>query len=669
MNRLELVLWLVKNKSFYVFPLAKGTKIPVKGCRWKQESSNDEAQIEQWAEEHEHCNWALDCEKSGVTVVDVDVRAEKDGVTTLAMLQEEHGELPQTLTARTPRDGFHFYYKNRYTFAYQSGTDKLGKGVDIKSGAAYVAIPPSWWKEKYYKFQNKDAEIRELPIWVSELLQEKETKRREAPALINDAATVDVHASILEDAKAYLEREAPRCVLGDGSDANAYKVSCQLRDLGVGEQDALDLMLENWNEDNEPPWPPEKLAVKVKNAYTYASNVNPTLDVYSEYCKEDLAYLRRVEAQKKEEKAEQEAKERKEESGHLIKRVRLKDMLGEEPPEREWLAKDLIPRNAVTYLTGRPGVGKSLLALQLGIALATESDWCGVELEGCEHVVMLACEDDIDEVHRRSDSIARGLRPEWSDRADRRWLGKGANFEIWPRLGEDSNMVIVNGGNILKPSRFYKALKTILLKMEGRKLLVLDTAADVFGQDENNGALVNQFIKEFLGGLCIECDVTVLLVGHPPKAKTSHYAGSLKWESAPRGLLYLDYLQEESEGVEAMGQYRELTQSKANYSGKMKLTLEYTEGFFRRIAESEARDIDEEYYLGVMLEKIKEAAESGHPLGVGGASKNYIGSQDWRLKSGASMQLGYRKSLINKLVRAGKVENRSGRGKSGLFLA
>ena len=52
------------------------------------------------------------------------------------------------------------------------------------------------------------------------------------------------------------------------------KVACRLRDFGLRPQTASELLLEpgGWNEHCRPPWEPEELAVKVRNAYKYGKN-------------------------------------------------------------------------------------------------------------------------------------------------------------------------------------------------------------------------------------------------------------------------------------------------------------------------------------------------------------------------------------------------------------
>ena len=66
-------------------------------------------------------------------------------------------------------------------------------------------------------------------------------------------------------------------------------------------------------------------------------------------------------------------------------------------PKRRWHVPGMIPAQEVTTLGGDGATGKSLLALQLGVATVAGSDWIGTFPEK-GRVLFLSAEDDIDEV-------------------------------------------------------------------------------------------------------------------------------------------------------------------------------------------------------------------------------------------------------------------------------
>ena len=80
-------------------------------------------------------------------------------------------------------------------------------------------------------------------------------------------------------ARLFLQNRNP-AVEGEGGDAWTYHTACCLRDRGVSEAKALELMQEapteteasSWNDRCDPPWDNAELATKVSNAYRYAQN-------------------------------------------------------------------------------------------------------------------------------------------------------------------------------------------------------------------------------------------------------------------------------------------------------------------------------------------------------------------------------------------------------------
>src|SRR6185312_5695500 len=73
-------------------------------------------------------------------------------------------------------------------------------------------------------------------------------------------------------ARRYLQDEAPIAVQGAGGDATTYEVACCIREFGVTQDEALELMAENWNERCQPSWALDELTKKVANAYEYATS-------------------------------------------------------------------------------------------------------------------------------------------------------------------------------------------------------------------------------------------------------------------------------------------------------------------------------------------------------------------------------------------------------------
>jgi hypothetical protein len=79
---------------------------------------------------------------------------------------------------------------------------------------------------------------------------------------------------------------------------------------------------------------------------------------------------------------------------------------GAPPPPRVFLDRaELMPNRNVVLLGGDGSTGKSLLAMQLAVAVASETPWIGIDV-GFGPVVYLSCEEDQNEIHNRLFEIA-----------------------------------------------------------------------------------------------------------------------------------------------------------------------------------------------------------------------------------------------------------------------
>ncbi|MBB4113462.1 RecA-family ATPase [Rhizobium sp. BK226] len=234
---------------------------------------------------------------------------------------------------------------------------------------------------------------------------------------------------------------------------------------------------------------------------------------------------------------------------------------GKPVPAREWYATDLIPNRQVTIVSGDGGVGKSLLTLQVAAAGAL-----GVETMGMRpstgRVVYLGAEDEGDEFHRRLDDIVTAHGKELRDLSD---------FRLLPMADLDALLARPDMRMNMQPTPLYAKLVDLICDVRP-KLVVLDTAADLFGGDEIKRNQVRQFIG-LLRQLAIGLDCAVVLLTHPSVAgmqSGTGSSGSTAWNNSVRSRLYLT----RPEGKDADPDLRFLTTKKANYGtvgGEMKL--------------------------------------------------------------------------------------------------
>ena len=199
-------------------------------------------------------------------------------------------------------------------------------------------------------------------------------------------------------------------------------------------------------------------------------------------------------------------------------------------PKREWIAKDIIPARKVTLLMGDGGTGKSTLALQLAVAVASGRPWLGqVISEGS--VLYLSAEDDREELHRRlvqiclaNEVVLEGLQ----------------NLRLVDLSEADPVMASAKGTDLESTPLFLKLEATIFDLCP--KLLIIDSLADFFGGDEIKRRHAVAFIGMFRR-LCSANNLTVLILGHPSVSGISSgsgTSGSSAWNNSVRSRLSLD---------------------------------------------------------------------------------------------------------------------------------
>ena len=236
-SKLDCALDLVA-RGFRIFPLVPNSKIPaING--WKDRATRDPALVCQvW--ERDDYNIGVYCD--GMIVIDVDVKHGKPGMASLMEL----GIDLATYTVRTPSGGLHLYYAGA-NVGLSAG--RIGAGLDVRSGGGYVVGPGSTIDGTAYVIE-RDAAIAPAEQGLIDRCGQARTpgERGLAPAVDLD------RPDTLERAKIYLTNEAPVAIEGASGDSTTFKVAARLRDFGVSDHMAAELMAELWNPRCRPPW-------------------------------------------------------------------------------------------------------------------------------------------------------------------------------------------------------------------------------------------------------------------------------------------------------------------------------------------------------------------------------------------------------------------------------
>jgi hypothetical protein len=238
---------------------------------------------------------------------------------------------------------------------------------------------------------------------------------------------------------------------------------------------------------------------------------------------------------------------------HVLKWISLAD---QEPPEFEWLLDDWLSWHP-TLLSGRGGIGKSLLAQQIATGLAMAVPVFRSPPRALR-VLYWACEDDEAELWRRQKRICAWLGIELGSLHE--------NLIIDARLGLENTLFATEYG---RPT-WTPLIAELEQQVNDYKadVLMLDNIGQVFGANENDRHHVTSFANGIIG-MVRGRNFCPIFMGHPAKVSGSEYAGNAAWENAVRMRWFLsDRLPDDVETEDRDELTRYLCKRKANYSGK-----------------------------------------------------------------------------------------------------
>lgn len=165
------------KRGWRVFPLTKGSKVPLKGSRGVHDATNDLRQIHEWADAHPDCNWGLATgTASGVFVLDLDLY--KPAATfALERWESDYGPLPDGPTCHTPRGGRHHLFQHPAGCKIKNNNSgALAAGTDVKGDDGYVVLAGGQAEGGSYVWDaecSPDDPVPVHPEWLDHLLRER----------------------------------------------------------------------------------------------------------------------------------------------------------------------------------------------------------------------------------------------------------------------------------------------------------------------------------------------------------------------------------------------------------------------------------------------------------------------------------------------------------------
>jgi hypothetical protein len=494
-------------KGFRVFPVRQNGKVPLVED-WPNRATTDPDVIRKWWTDAlgEPANHNVGIAVgNGTGVLDFDIKGAKRG---MASFQEMRLKgLPESLTVTTPSGGFHVYLKTKVPFPNK--VEKLAEGVDTRGDGGYVLAPGSTLivngEEVPYRTVT-DRPIAEAPAWLVEDIK-RANKPKPSENKPQDPRLTDYATKL---AVKYLVNEAPEAIEGSGGDETTVSVARRLHDFGVPEPEALDLLLEHWNETKaSPPWNADDLQLKVRNGYKYAKGQFGGHSAAHEFEPLDLPLT----------------------ADHLAHDIDPDDPFPQftnfspiDPrslPRRVFVFDGVIAKKTLAALNAPSGVGKTQFTVQLAISAATGRNIAGLK-----------------PATRRPQTVAYWNNEDEADELRRRMLATAIHFGIdQDRLTNHirfasgvSRKLIVAGKDKSGVVRATKHADTLihLLKDMRADMLVLDPLVEFHSCDENSNVEMAA-VAGVLRQIAVEADVAVLMLHHdrkPDSASSQGFAGS-----------------------------------------------------------------------------------------------------------------------------------------------
>lgn len=144
-------------RGWYVFPVARGDKVPLRGWKWTEHHTTDPDVIQRFWSRAPY-NVGIATGPSGLVVIDLDTPKDgetapppwdlpgvREGADVLALLCEQAGQpLPfETFQVRTRRGGTHLYFRAPEGLRLGNTSKRLGWLIDTRADGGYVVGPGS----------------------------------------------------------------------------------------------------------------------------------------------------------------------------------------------------------------------------------------------------------------------------------------------------------------------------------------------------------------------------------------------------------------------------------------------------------------------------------------------------------------------------------------------
>lgn len=317
------------------------------------------------------------------------------------------------------------------------------------------------------------------------------------------------------------------------------------------------------------------------------------------------------------------------------------------PPEREFYWGQLIPRYQTTMLTGRGGIGKSLLTQQLLSAVALGEKFLGLETRKAKTLYVTA-EDDSDELWRRQLPICDALGTDLPLLHGRLHLASLCGADGGTALGT------FDAAGRIEPTPLWSQFEAYVLD-NGIELFAFDNATDAMAGDLNDIHQVAEFVN-MLTGLAVRCGGAGMILHHPNKAEQD-WLGSVAWHNKVRSRLIIEA------GATGDPDARRLSNPKSNYGPQgNEVGFRWFEGAFvcdedlppsalAGMAETARAAADNALFLDCLRERVRQRRAVSEKRGP-----TYAPTEFARMSEAKGITKDRLASAMDRLFRMGSIE-------------
>lgn len=397
------------GRGLYVFPVYG--KFPPTGFKWKQHSTSSLPMVDKYAKDYPGCSWAVDCGKSNIFVVDVDVKADQ-GVNGFDTLKELGINMLAPYRVQTPRNGVHYYYQGEGP----STVGKMGAGLDTRGTGGYVLIPGSKTDDGTYTIIEGliANDMPGIPIEVSQRLDHIDMEKK-----------ADRHVAVgEEDVPENIERgiqylHTIRDVPEGERDNTCFKVAARLRDFNISPANSKQLMLDHLWENIAGDFSIEEMYAKVDSAWLNAKdkpgNATPEgrmEQMFGQFFQPLDPLQQTIPGDSSIPSSSAPRAPRIEVGEEVFKRfsaVKISEL-----KNREWIIRGRFLKDYVTVTVAPGSSGKSLLSIAESLSIYTGEGLTHHGIVETGNTWVYNTEDPMDELERRfcAAAVFRGYRPE-----------------------------------------------------------------------------------------------------------------------------------------------------------------------------------------------------------------------------------------------------------------